>query len=470
MKKKLTSALLSSLMLCQASSFSPTYATHKSVKHEESAISSKLLVGILGTVALTGVAIFLAPVLYDYFTSSQRGTNPALDAKRKLAFNDALRNLYNSDYKDQILNFPSDDAYIMFDDPNLDQSDRLAIGTALVLKDAFQLAACDSSAIDVTRKDSLFMTLNCSVNADKNLEDAIRDTVERAKNTIKSAPSPDDRLNNYIPKGNGEHEDKIPNPLLHSFKPTNSNVEPLIDHWNQTHDIPLRAFKWHSYLCWLHSTLLLFFYEPHCNDIITNFPIDEAWKMLRSCKNDKDKNNLRAMIYLSLIFKDLSGTPSGDPNRNVAYIDYRDTTREYDFIQALKLAFSCNDPEARDTWYGSVVPGMDHPGMFYGRMFTTMYFTPYLLNVIVETAKIENHSEEWRKFVDKVLVETNGAVTSKIPKLTMLNDECYFENTPNVKIMGDFLHHWLELDIGNGQKLSIVRNYYDLPENYIKIV
>lgn len=102
---------------------------------------------------------------------------------------------------------------------------------------------------------------------------------------------------------------------------------------------PLRAFHWRNNLCWLYSTLLLFYYNPVIKEAVLTFPVQDALDILKDQNfhlSSEVENNLVIMICLSKTFAMLQGKPdqAGPCVLNL------DETFEENFVEALNLVYS----------------------------------------------------------------------------------------------------------------------------------
>ena len=99
----------------------------------------------------------------------------------------------------------------------------------------------------------------------------------------------------------------------------------------------IRSIKWHDNLCWLHSSILLFFHEPHYREFICKFDINRAMNAINSDSlNPKQKADLEIMITLSKIFKELSK----NPECLYACVDLERTGLEKELVEKLRVALN----------------------------------------------------------------------------------------------------------------------------------
>ena len=113
------------------------------------------------------------------------------------------------------------------------------------------------------------------------------------------------------------------------YRIQDEKINDLAKQWKREHGTPVRAIKWHSCLCWLHSSILLLFHERHYNELICNFPVQKAQEIIKhSDLDEKYKASLRFMICLSKIFNILMG----DPNVPAECVDLEPTKLEKELV------------------------------------------------------------------------------------------------------------------------------------------
>lgn len=109
----------------------------------------------------------------------------------------------------------------------------------------------------------------------------------------------------------------------------------------------IRSIKWHDNLCWLHSSILLFFHEPHYREFICKFDINRAMNAINSDSlNPKQKADLEVMITLSKIFKELSK----NPECLYACVDLERTGLEKELVEKLRVALNDKSIQYSETY------------------------------------------------------------------------------------------------------------------------
>ncbi len=132
-------------------------------------------------------------------------------------------------------------------------------------------------------------------------------------------------------------------------------INDLAKQWKNTYRTPVRAIKWHSGLCWLHASILLFFHERHYNELIRKFPIEKAQQLISDRNLSKrDKACLEFMICLSKIFNILMG----DPDVLAECVDLSKTGLEEELIKKYEIA--CEHPTS-----SSMIPEKIRNIIFY---------------------------------------------------------------------------------------------------------
>lgn len=468
MRKKIISALLSALIAVQSASLLPAYANNtiadpKMEKIEnkdeqnKSSFISKILPSnlspsdlLIGAACVTGATAITVPLIYSCFHSSPQNNDQKSDIERKIAINHAVYKLfYDSESRNKILNFPYNDTKQILNSLNLNGKLTSDLKVSTTLHEVFSKAVRgDLKALDLslTQNSNTLDILVHNTDTSKEplaaLHDALgySDSFVKLPQKIKKAALVSQEFGTYME----------PTYTVHSIG--TDEVRDLCKQWQKSNGMPVRALKWHSCLCWLHASLLLFFHEKHYYDIICNFPIDDAMDMIGSGKlTEAEVANLKAMIRLSYTFRALASNPE-DP---AAYIEFSSAPggveHERDLVDKLRTAFYLNNTEYDDYFT---------KGMKYGSFFECV--TTYILTVITKSADIKNDkSKNWHKFHENV----HDAPELYLPPQSLIQNS--FKNNSKSKVIHSGYHYWLRLSVGD-KKLSVGENYCN-PEKHIQI-
>lgn len=406
LNKKLTSALLSTLLLSQSVMYMPVNAYKKSEqqitenvkknkasRNESSTFEDIVLAGALSC----AVAVLPLSALWccGYF-SPETPKNINLNE-----FEYSIIDLYRNrkDMINQVLEFS--------DSNSRDKS----ISEALrCLKEAFHTLQQNKKLNNLAEIQSK-LSKALQKNITKLTESDCIKLLERQKSNCTNFGEPQPRSSAWIP-------------LVKHIDIKNTKYKNLAKLWQEKYHVPVKAMLWHDNLCWFHSSLLLFFHEAHYNELICKFPIEEAEKMLQSSGlSAHDRANLEAMIDLSYIFRILSV----NPNISAECVDFKYTPLEKLLIRKLNIAFEL---EPKNYNY-----------MTYGKYCTPI--TGQLYKLIRETSLIPGHSKSWHEFRERIF-------SAPVPTL----DDYGFFNHPELRIVEAPGHFFVRLSVGE-EKLSL---------------
>ncbi len=198
------------------------------------------------------------------------------------------------------------------------------------------------------------------------------------------------------------------------YRIQDEKINDLAKQWKREHGTPVRAIKWHSYLCWLHSSILLLFHERHYNELICNFPVQEAQHLIdNSDLQPKDKARLKFMICLSKIFNILMG----DPNVPAECVDLEPTKLEKELVGDLNC-----------------IGG----GYVYG--YPESVITENIKYALLRIMQANCFSEQWRQMVSEAPM-LDGLLAIHGTSQLMIN------NTPN--------HDYVSLFVNQEERLTL---------------
>ncbi len=226
-----------------------------------------------------------------------------------------------------------------------------------------------------------------------------------------------------------------------------SNICTVPDEWwNELNTfssgtVPLRAFHWHNNLCWLYSSLLLFYYNAPTRVAILRFPASEATKLLNDENaglTDKDKANLNAMVYLSKIFAALQGARTATGPR-VLDLDER---FEEKAVKALNEAFIKNGSSEQHN-YGEL-------NIFCARGLMGVLQQVSLINCS-NNSQLALWIQETQQQLDALTLKTSEDKDFSFPIACILNKvDAYFEINPTVAIFNNqHGHYYLAIILDN---------------------
>lgn len=443
MNKKLTSVLLAALMFGQPSigshvsanntEFTSTKMLAQSNANQDDGFSlAKIALGIAG---VTGLGVATAYLIHHFKgRSSEKNTTDknscdpkhkltsdsgtsASNPNRRFALNDAVQQLYNSEYREHILSFSRERVESRIRNASLNLPTRSAITVTLVLNEAFRNATSNPSAIDLQSNERLFTVLNENIIKDcDDFTAALRGMVEISRNFATQAQPSSGAIQA------GAHRALEIRSTAQRW--LNRNLLPI------GVARPLRSIKWHDHLCWLHTSILLFFNEMHYREFICNLTDDMFEnKLISEDINEEDRAVLLAMWQLSDMFKDLAR----DPERGILCVDYGNTGREQSLIEVLKTAFSLTDQINAPDYYTN---------MRYGTNFDLI--SSQLYNLIMRSLVILE--------LDNSELPELAADGNRFVGVTGLK----IVHSTNFQVTETRGHHWLEISSpGQEQKLAI---------------